>query len=62
MDRDKEDIEEAYVDTLNKLYNVMLNSYILANRSQPEEKKADDTFAIDLVIARKLCNKVLTML
>ncbi len=62
MDKDKEAIDDAYVDTLNNLYNVMLDSYIVANGSQPDEKRADDTFKLGLSIARKVRNKALALL
>lgn len=62
MDKDKEAIEDAYAATLNNLYNVMLDSYIVADGSQPDEKKAADAFKLGLAIARKVRNKALTLL
>ncbi len=62
MAKDKDAIDDAYVDTLNNLYNVMLNSYIVANGSQPDEKRADDAFKLGLAIARKVRNNALALL
>jgi hypothetical protein len=62
MAKDKDAIDDAYVDTLNNLYNLMLNSYIVANGSQPDEKRADDAFKLGLAIARKVRNNALALL
>ena len=62
MDKDKEVIEGAYADTLNNLYNVMLDSYITANGSQPDESRANDAFKLGLAMARKARSKAMALL
>jgi hypothetical protein len=62
MEKDKAAIDLAYADTLDNLYTHMFDSYVAANDSEPDEKKADDAFKFGLAIARKVRNRALAML